>query len=225
MYRLYFGLGPNPEKVLMALEELGASYELELVDTLRGQQHTAAYRAVNPNAKVPALRDGETVVFDSSAILLYLAEKHGKLLGPSSERGALLSWLMFVGAGVGPYSGQAVHFARFAPAPQDYAVRRYRREVERHYRVLDERLAIREWLVGDGLTIADIGAWGWATRGDFVLGREGALMDFPHVHAWLQRVSALPSAIKAKAVSAAQPIKREFDEEARRAFFPQNYDA
>lgn len=225
MYRVYFGLGPNPEKVLMALEELGAPYELELVDTMRGQQHSAAFRAINPNAKVPALRDGEAVVFDSSAILLYLAEKHGKLLGPASERGALLSWLMFVGTGVGPYSGQAVHFARFAPAPQDYAVRRYRREVERHYRVLDERLQGRTWLVGDGLTIADINAWGWATRGDFVLGREGALMELPSLHAWLQRISALPSAIKAKAIAVAQPIKREFDEEAQRAFFPQNYDA
>jgi GST-like protein len=223
MYTVYFGLGPNPEKVLMALEELSAPYQLALVDTMRGEQHAASFRAINPNAKVPALQDGEQVVFDSNAILLYLAEKHGALTGPPEARGALLSWMMFVATGLGPYSGQAVHFSRFAPPPQDYAVRRYRREVERHYRVLDERLQGREYLVGDVFTIADINAWGWATRADFVLGSEGALSQWPHASAWLQRISARPAAVKAKEVAAAQPVKREFDEETLRAFFPQNY--
>jgi len=223
MLRLYFGLGPNPEKVVMLLEELGAPYELELVDTFSGQQHTPAFRAINPNAKVPALRDGEAVLFDSTAILLHLAEKHQRFLGPAAARPELLSWLMFVATGVGPYSGQAVHFARIAPEPKDYAVNRYQKEVARHYRVLDERLAGREWLVGGELTIADISAWGWVVRAPFVLADEHALAPFPSLSAWLARMNARPSAIKAREVGGAAQVKREFDDAAKRALFPQNY--
>ena len=225
MIRLYFGLGPNPEKVVMLLEELGAPYELALVDTFRGQQHSPDFLAVNPNAKVPALVDGETAVFDSTAILLYLAEKHQRFLGPAVVRGELLSWLMFIGTGLGPYSGQAVHFSRFAPEPRDYGANRYRREVERHYRILDERLAGREWIVGGEPTIVDISAWGWVSRGAFVLGAEDALAKFANLSAWLGRIAARPAAVKAKEVAAAQPLKREFDEETVRVLFPQNYPA
>ena len=106
---------------------MGLPYELVPVDTRKGEQHTPAFLAINPNAKVPAIVDGDATVFDSNAILLYLAEKTGKFLpGTSpSARGEMLSWLMFVASGIGPYSGQAVHFRNFAPEPKDYAVNRY----------------------------------------------------------------------------------------------------
>lgn len=223
MLRLYYGLGPNPEKVVMLLKELDAPFELALVDTFSGAQHTPEFRAINPNAKVPALQDGEAVLFDSTAILLHLAEKHQRFLGPSAARPELLSWLMFVATGVGPYSGQAVHFSRFAPEPKDYAVNRYRKEVLRHYSVLDERLAGREWLVGGEFTIADISAWGWLARAAFVLGAEAPLTPFPALSAWYERVNSRPSAVQARELSSSIGVKREFDEDTKRALFPQNY--
>ena len=135
------------------------------IDTYKGQQHTPEFRAVNPNAKTPAIVDtegfgkGPVTVFDSNAILLYLAEKTGKFLGPAEARGELLPWLMFVASGLGPYSGQSVHFRRAAPEQIPYAQNRYLREAERHYRVLDERPAGRNYIVGGEYTIVDIAAW------------------------------------------------------------------
>ena len=127
MIKFYYNLAPNPTKVALALEEMGLPYELVPVDTRKGEQHTPAFLAINPNAKVPAIVDEGTAIFDSNAILLYLAEKTGKFLGPKSgpARGEMLSWLMFVASGIGPYSGQSVHFRNFAPEPKDYAVTRY----------------------------------------------------------------------------------------------------
>ena len=102
------------------------------MDTRKGEQHSAAFKAINPNAKTPALVDGDAIVFDSNAILLYLAEKTGQFLpgNTPAERAQMLSWLMFVATGIGPYSGQAVHFKHFAPEPKDYAVNRYDFEAE-----------------------------------------------------------------------------------------------
>src|SRR5256885_8727816 len=111
MIRFYFNLAPNPTKVALMLEETALPYEIIPVDTRKGEQHTPAFRAINPNGKVPAIVDGDVTVFDSNAILLYLAEKTGKFLPADTPaaRARMLSWLMFVGTGVGPYSGQAVH--------------------------------------------------------------------------------------------------------------------
>jgi GST-like protein len=106
----------------------------------------------------------ETRVFDSSAILLYLAEKAGRFLGQPADQGELLSWLFFLGTGLGPFSGQAVHFQFAAPDGLDYAVNRYRREAERHYRVLDSQLAGRDYIVGSDYTMVDMSAWGWIDR-------------------------------------------------------------
>jgi len=127
MIDFFFNAAPNPLKVGLFLEESGLEYRAIPIDTKLGQQHTDGYRAINPNSKVPAIDDDGTVVFDSNAILLYLAEKIGKFLPPADERGALLSWLMFVASGVGPYSGQAVHFRNFAPEKIPYAIKRYDR--------------------------------------------------------------------------------------------------
>src|SRR5271156_6921566 len=122
MLKFYYSGAPNPTKVALFLEESGLPYEPIPVDTRRGEQHTPAYRAVNPNGKVPAIVDGDAVVFDSNAILLYLAEKTGKFL-PANDpvtRGRFLSWLMFAATGVGPFRGQAVHFKHFAPESVPY---------------------------------------------------------------------------------------------------------
>ena len=112
MIKFYYSGAPNPMKVALFLEEAGLPYEAIPVDTRKGDQHKPDYLALNPNAKVPSIVDGDAVVFDSSAILLYLAEKTGKFLPPNTPkaRGELLSWMMFVGTGVGPYTGQSVHF-------------------------------------------------------------------------------------------------------------------
>ncbi|MBV8392982.1 MAG: glutathione S-transferase N-terminal domain-containing protein, partial [Alphaproteobacteria bacterium] len=154
MIKFYWNTAPNPTKVALALEEMELKYELVPVDTRKGEQHDAKFLAVNPNAKVPAIVDGDATVFDSNAILLYLVEKTGKFLGPKAgpRRGELLSWLMFVASGIGPYSGQAVHFRNVAPEPKDYAVNRYTFEAQRHWGILEKRLASRNWMLGDTYT-------------------------------------------------------------------------
>ncbi len=119
MIKFFYNLAPNPTKVALCLEEMGLPYELAPIDTRKGEQHTPAFLAINPNAKVPAIVDGDATVFDSNAILLYLAEKTGKFLPGTSlkARGEMLSWLMFVASGIGPFSGQAVHVKNVAPEP------------------------------------------------------------------------------------------------------------
>ena len=126
MLKFYYSAAPNPTKVALFLEESELPYEAIPVDTRKGDQHKPEYLAINPNAKVPAIVDGDAVVFDSNAILLYLAEKTGKFLPENTPkaRGELLSWLMFVASGVGPYSGQAVHFRNYAPEKNEYAINR-----------------------------------------------------------------------------------------------------
>src|SRR5437016_9719137 len=135
MLKFYFNGSPNPTKVALFLEEAALPYEAIPVDTRKGDQFKPAFAAVNPNGKVPAIVDGDATVFDSNAILLYLAEKTGKFLPGTSPkaRGEMLSWLMFVASGIGPFSGQAVHFKNVAPEPKDYAVNRYTFEAQRHW--------------------------------------------------------------------------------------------
>src|SRR5689334_4330317 len=125
--KFYYNTAPNPTKVALCLEEMGIAFEAIPVDTRKGDQHTAAFRAVNPNGKVPVIVDGDAVVFDSSAILLYLAQKTGKFLPDDSPkaRGELYSWMFFVSSGVGPFSGQSVHFRHHAPEKVPYAINRY----------------------------------------------------------------------------------------------------
>ena len=164
MIRFYFHPTPNPAKVELFPEEVGLAYEVIPVDTSKGEQHTPGFRAINPNGKVPAIvhtggpGGKETRVFDSTAILLYLAEKTGKFLGKPEDRAELLSWLLFIGSGLGPFSGQSVHFQFAAPEGLEYARNRYRREAERHYQVLNDHLKGRNFIVGDGaVTRTDFG--------------------------------------------------------------------
>ena len=164
--RFYYHPTPNPNKIALFLEESGLAYEIVPVYTSKGEQHAPTFRAINPNGKVPAIIDtegvgGEARVFDSGAILLYLGDKIGRFTGAPADRPELLSWLFFIATGIGPFSGQAVHFQHAAPEKLPYAVNRYRREIERHYRVLDEHLAGRDFIVGNDYSIVDMSAWGW----------------------------------------------------------------
>jgi GST-like protein len=214
-------------KISLFLEEAGLPYEVVPVDTRKGEQHAASFRAINPNGKLPAIVDTdggkEVRVFDSTAILIYLGEKTGKFMGSPADRGELLSWLMFIGTGIGPYSGQAVHFQRAAPEQLPYAINRYRREAERHYEILDKHLTGRNFIVGDSYTIADISAWGWIDRAAVVLGGEDPLGPYPNLKRWFQAINARPAVARARAVGTDHAFKQEMDEDARRAMFPTNY--
>src|SRR5882724_8785282 len=220
MLKFYFSGAPNPNKVALFLEEAGVPYEPIPVDTRKGDQFKPEFLAINPNGKVPAIDDNGAFVFDSNAILLYLAEKTGKFLPSNTpaNRGQLLSWLMFIASGVGPYSGQAVHFKHFAPKDLDYAVNRYAFEAERHYGILNDHLAKSRYMVGDTYTIADMALWGWARLAPFVLGEE-SFAKYPNVKRLVDEISARPAAARAVAVKDKFVWKGEMDDEARNIMF------
>jgi len=230
MIRFYFHPTPNPANVALMLEETGLAYQLIPIDTSKGEQHTPAFRAINPNGKVPAIVDTdgpggkEARLFDSSAILLYLGEKAGRLIGSPTDRPELLSWLFFIATGIGPFSGQAVHFQHAAPKKLAYAANRYRREIERHYEVLDTQLKGREFIVGKEYSIVDISAWGWLDRAARVLpGDTDPLTAFSDLRRWFRAIDARPAVAKARAVGKDHAFKKEVDDETRRALFPSNY--
>ena len=218
MLKFFFNGSPNPTKVALFLEEAGLAYEPHAIDTRKGEQFGAAFLAINPNGKVPAIVDGDVTVFDSNAILLYLAEKTGKFLPPSSARGELLSWLMFVATGVGPFSGQAVHFRHHSTEKIPYAHNRYQFEAARHYGVLDARLAKRRYMVGDTYTIVDMDVWGWARMLTFILG-DGAWDKFPNLKRLHDEISARLAAVRAVALKDKFKFKAEMDDEARANMF------
>ena len=221
MIKFYYNLAPNPTKVALCLEEMALPYELVPVDTRKGDQHKPEFLKVNPNAKVPAIVDGDATVFDSNAILLYLADKTGKFQPAKSDkaRGELLSWLMFVASGVGPYSGQAVHFRNVAPEPKDYALNRYAFEAQRHWGILEARLASRKWMLGDAYTVVDMAVWGWSRLIPNVLGPD-APKQYPHLQRHLGEINARPAAQRALALKDKHAFKTEMDEAARLAMFP-----
>src|ERR1700683_1346853 len=220
MIKFYFSPAPNPAKVALFLEEAGLPYELIPVDTRRGDQFKPEFLALNPNAKVPVIVDGEVRVFDSTAILLYLAEKTGQFMpdDPSKTRGELLSWLMFIASGIGPYSGQAVHFKHHAPKGIDYAVERYLFEARRHYGILDAQVAGKQYLLGAKYTILDMAAWGWPRAVPFILG-DDAWKALPQLKRWFDTVNARPAAARAEALKAKHNFKTELDQEARGYLF------
>ncbi|WP_321935862.1 glutathione S-transferase family protein [Paraburkholderia sp. J8-2] len=222
MIKFYFHPSPNPMKAALLLEELELPFELIAVDTFKGEQHLPAFRNVNPNGKVPAITDEDATVFDSHAILLHLATKHGKFVpADAAGRAEMLSWLMFVATGLSPFSGQAVHFQHHTPEPLPYARNRYLKEVERHYRVLDERLARTRYLAGEHYSIADMALWGWALFAGYILGEKG-LSDYANVKRLVDEIGNRPAAARALALKERLTLKTDFDEETRRALFPQN---
>lgn len=163
MIDLYTSATPNGWKATIALEELALPYELHAIDLPSGEQHKAEFLAMNPNGRIPVIvdRDAGLTIFESGAILLYLAEKTGKLM-PSDPTGRWLTiqWLMFQMGGIGPMQGQAVSFERYFPEDVPAARLRYKNETRRLYEVLNTRLSEAEYLAGD-YTIADIATWSW----------------------------------------------------------------
>ena len=221
MIKFYFSGAPNPTKVALFLEEAGLPYEAIPVDTRKGDQHKPDFLKINPNAKVPAIVDGDATVFDSSAILLYLGEKTGKFMPAKSDkaRGELFSWMMFVASGVGPYSGQSVHFRAYAPEKIEYAINRYAFEAQRHFGIINERLGKNKYMLGDTYTIVDMDVWGWARLIPNVLGEKG-WEKFPNLKRLSDEISARPAAAKAIALKDKHTFKTEMDDEAKYAMFP-----
>jgi GST-like protein len=221
--QFYYHPAPNPAKVALYLEETGLEYEVVPIDTRKGEQFTPQFLAINPNAKTPALTDGEATIFDSTAILMYLVEKTGRF-GPAdtpAARGQYLSWMMFIASGVGPYSGQAVHFKHFAPEPKDYALNRYLYEAERHWGIIDAQLAKGPYMLGDDYSVVDMAVWGWARAVPRILGPD-AWDKFAHVKRLLDAISARPAAARVEAMATRYSFKTEMDEAARDFMFPQN---
>lgn len=195
MIDLYSFPTPNGLKASVMLEEVGLPYRAHLVHIGRGDQHKPEFLAINPNGKIPAIVDqegpgGQPIrVFESGAILIYLAEKTGKLL-PTAPQGRYeaLQWLMFQMGGIGPMLGQFNHFAKFAKEKIPYAIDRYTKEADRLMGVMNQQLGDREYLAGE-YSIADVASYAW------VAGRhaDGGLEAFPNVVAWLERVGARPA--------------------------------
>ncbi|GAB5511630.1 MAG: glutathione S-transferase N-terminal domain-containing protein [Hyphomicrobiales bacterium] len=227
MIKFFFNAAPNPMKVALFLEESGLDYEAIPIDSKRGEQHSATFMKINPNAKVPAIIDDGATVFDSNAILLYLAEKTGKFLPTDAPgtRGELLSWLMFIASGVGPYSGQAVHFRKFAPETNPYAIKRYDFEARRHWQIIDDRLAMGRYMMGDVYTILDMAVWGWGDRLTYMLADDSIMDKYPNLDRLMKELDARPAAQRAKALPSSHTFKQEFDEEAMRHMYPQIFAA
>ncbi|MEM9477694.1 MAG: glutathione S-transferase family protein [Pseudomonadota bacterium] len=223
MIRFFYNMAPNPMKVALFLFEADLEHELVPIDTRKAEQHTETFKGLNPNAKLPVLTDGDSVIFDSNAILLYLAEKTGHFLPPAgdSERAALLSWLMFVASGLGPFSGQAVHFRNFAPARVPYALKRYDFEARRHWQIIDDRLGAGRYMLGDTYTIVDMAVWGWGSRLTYMLGDGNIMEKYPNLDRLMKEIDARPAAEKAAALKDHHAFKAEFDEVAMRSLYPQ----
>ena len=225
MLKFYYNAAPNPMKIALLLEELELPYEPIPVDTRKGEQFALSFLAVNPNAKLPAIVDGDVTVFDSNAILLYLGDRAQKLVpGPADavKRGEMLSWLMFIATGLGPFSGQSVHFRHVAPEPKLYALNRYDFEANRHWRIIEHRLHNQRFMLGDDYSIVDIALWGWARMLPYVLGGTDTWDKYPAVKRFLDTVSARPAAVRAEALKTRHAFKAEMDDAAKRYMFPAN---
>lgn len=198
MIDLHYYKSPNGRKVLIALEETGLPYQVHWVDIAAGDQHADAFRAISPAGKIPAIVDrgasqDRFALFESGAILIYLAEKSGRLLPAGRQRYEVMSWLCWQVAQQGPMLGQAAHFhshARANGVDVPYAVERYVGEARRCYEVMETRLAGREWIVDD-FSIADIALFPW-TR--VAKGQGVDIAQFPNVKRWSDAIAARPSA-------------------------------
>lgn len=201
MIELYTHATPNGHKVSILLEELALPYRLHLVDLVRNEQFAPAFQAINPNGKIPAIVDPDgpggrpITVWESGAILIYLAEKSGSELLPraGAERYATLQWLMFQVAGVGPMLGQAGHFTLYAAEKVPYGIERYVKESRRLLGVMDRQLGAHPWLAGDSYSLADIATFPWtnsAQRIPGLAGPAGQLDEWPNVVRWRRALLA-----------------------------------
>lgn len=201
MIDLFYCPTPNGWKATIMLEECGLPYRTRLIDITKGEQFDPALTAVNPNNRIPAIIDhdapgGPQSVFESGAILLYLAERTGRFLAPTGPaRVAALEWLFWQVSSLGPVANETYQFRRRAPDADDYGTERYTKECRRLYGVLNDRLAAVEWLAGAEYGIADIACWGWV----WFRPQHGiALEDFPSVQRWFDAVAARPAVRRGK---------------------------
>lgn len=208
MIDLYYFPSPNGLKIAIMLEECGLPYQLVPVDIGSGEQFRPDYLALNPNNKIPTIVDRETgtSVFESGAILIYLADKSKQLLPPASdERIEVLSWLFWQAGGLGPMAGQAHHFRAFATEEVPYGIERYTNEVNRLYGVMDRRLGDAEYLAG-AYSIADIACWPWIVSHE----RQGQDLDnFPNVKRWFEAIRERPAVMRGFALGHEQMVDQE----------------
>ena len=223
MIELYYWPTPNGWKITILLEELGLNYKVIPVNILKGEQYMPEFIALNPNNKIPVLVDFDSVdgapvtLFESGAIMLYLAEKTGQFFADTTRgKYDVLQWLMFQMGGVGPFFGQANHFNYYAGEQVQYAIERYNTEAARLLRVMDTRLEGQEWIAGD-YSIADMALFSW-TR-DYA--KEVAVLEpFSNVGEWYTRLLTRPALQRGLAVLAeTSKAPAEFDDEARTVMF------
>jgi GSH-dependent disulfide-bond oxidoreductase len=202
MIDLYYWTTPNGHKVTMFLEEAGLDYKVHPINIGKGEQFAPAFLAVSPNNRIPAMVDNEPAgggspisVFESGAILLYLAEKTGRFIAKDIRgRVEVLQWLFWQMGGLGPMAGQNHHFGTYAPEKIPYAIERYQKETNRLYGVLNKRLADRAFMAGDDYTIADMASYPWIVPHE----RQGQkLEDFPNVKRWFEAIKARPATMRA----------------------------
>jgi GST-like protein len=222
MIDLYYWPTPNGQKISILLEECDLSYRVIPVNILKGEQFQPSFLALNPNNKIPAIIDSDGPddaaygLFESGAIMIYLAEKAGRFIGTGPRtRFGVLQWLMFQVGGVGPMFGQCGHFLGYAPEPIPYAIDRYRNETLRLYGVMDRRLAECDYLAGD-YSIADMAVWPWVHVRWL---HKIDLDDFPHVRRWYEAIAARPAVQRGVAVLADQMKIGNPDTETFEVFF------
>ncbi|HEV2112003.1 MAG TPA: glutathione binding-like protein [Gammaproteobacteria bacterium] len=230
MIDVYFAATPNGLKIKLFLEETRLPYKIHPVSLSKGEQFKPAFLAISPNNKIPAIVDPEPrgggapiPIFESGAILIYLAEKTGRFL-PAELRGRIevLKWLFWQVGGLGPMAGQAGHFRAYAPEPVPYAIERYTKEVNRLYGVLDKQLAQHEYVAG-GYSIADMAIYPWIVP-HTPHGQK--LEDFPHLKRWFETLRARPAVIKTyEGVEQAYSNARNISEAERKVLFGQTADS
>lgn len=225
MIELHYWTTPNGHKVSIFLEEAGLDYKIVPVHIGRGEQFTPEFLKIAPNNRIPAIVDrnpiggGEPIaLFESGAILTYLAEKTGQFLSTDVRgRYETLQWLFWQMAGLGPMAGQNHHFSQYAPEKIPYAIDRYRNETNRLYGVLDKQLADREFIVGD-YSIADMASYPWIVPYE----RQGQkLEDFPNLQRWFEAIAARPAVQRAYAKAQAINSAPTVDDEAKKVLFGQ----
>ena len=228
MIRLYYWPTPNSHKITMMLEETGQDYTIIPVDIAKGEQFTPSFLKISPNNKMPAIVDdepagraSELAVFESAAILVYLAEKSGQFFPTELQpRFETLQWLAWQIAGLGPMAGQSNHFNRYAPEKLAYPTKRYKDETSRLYRVLDNRLCDRDFVAGD-YSIADMAIYPWAEIHELL---EQDIVLFPNVARWIEKIARRPATIKAyERGKDFKPVV--MDEETRKVLLGQNADS
>jgi GST-like protein len=226
MIDLYYWTTPNGHKITMFLEESGLPYTLHPVNIGKGEQFSPQFLAIAPNNRIPAIVDrdpagsGEPIsVFESGAILLYLADKTRKFI-PASVRGrtTTIEWLMWQMAGLGPMAGQNHHFGSYAPEKIPYAIERYVNETNRLYGVLDRRLEGRAFIIGDEYTIADMAAYPWIVSHER---QQQKLEDFPNLQRWFESIRDRPATVRAYDRAKEFASERVTSEESRKILFGQ----